>query len=241
MLIIPAIDIKNGKCVRLLQGDPEKETVYFENPVEVARSFEEQGAELIHVVDLDGAFEGKPVNKDIVIEISRAISIPIEIGGGVRTRDTIEEYISAGIKRIILGTAVIEEKFIPIIKDYSENIIAGIDARDSRIATHGWKNVSELSAIDFIQRLVEIGLSEIIFTDISTDGMLKGPNFASIRNVLENAEGISLIASGGVTTYEDIIKLKEFVLSGLKGCIVGKAIYEKQIDLNKAISLSKHE
>lgn len=240
MLIIPAIDIKNGKCVRLLQGDPDKETIYFNDPVSVAKSFEEQGAELIHVVDLDGAFKGYPVNKDIVIKISQSISIPIEIGGGIRTIDSAKEYIDAGIGRIILGTAVLEDIFANFISEYSRYIIAGIDARDSKIATHGWKNVSEISSIEFIKGLQEKGINEIIYTDISTDGMLTGPNFASFEAVLREAKGILLIASGGVSSYDDIIKLSKYTPIGLKGCIVGKAIYEKLIDIRKAIEMLKH-
>jgi phosphoribosylformimino-5-aminoimidazole carboxamide ribotide isomerase len=239
MLVIPAIDIKNGNCVRLLQGDPDKETVYFNDPVLVAKSFEEQGAELIHVVDLDGAFKGYPVNKEIVIKIARSVKIPIEIGGGIRTIDSAGEYISAGIKRIILGTIVLEESFKELIRKYAKYIVAGIDARDSMIATHGWKNVSQISSVEFIKGLLETGINEVIYTDISTDGMLIGPNFASIENVLKKAKGISLIASGGVSNYDDIIKLKQYVPFGLKGCITGKAVYEKTIDLRKAIALTK--
>ncbi|MFH0977520.1 MAG: 1-(5-phosphoribosyl)-5-[(5-phosphoribosylamino)methylideneamino]imidazole-4-carboxamide isomerase [Spirochaetota bacterium] len=239
MLIIPAIDIKNGNCVRLLQGDPDKETVYFHDPISVAKSFEEQGAQLIHVVDLDGAFKGYPVNKDIVTKIARTVKIPIEIGGGIRTIEAAGEYIDAGIKRIILGTVVLEESFKSFIKKYSKYIVAGIDARDSMIATHGWKNVSQISSIEFIKGLLEAGINEVIYTDISTDGMMTGPNFASIETVLEKAKGVSLVASGGVSTYDDIMKLAKYVPLGLKGCITGKAVYEKTIDLRKAIAMVK--
>ena len=237
MLVIPAIDIKNGNCVRLLQGDPDKETVYFNDPVSVAKSFEEQGAELIHVVDLDGAFNGYPVNKDIVIKIARSVNIPIEIGGGIRTIESAEEYISAGIKRIILGTIILEDSFKEFVRKYSEYIIAGIDAKDSMIATHGWKNISQISSIEFMQGLLATGINEVIYTDISTDGMLKGPNFKAIETVLNKAKGISLIASGGVSTYDDLVKLKQYEFLGLKGAITGKAVYEKTIDLKKAIGM----
>ncbi len=239
MLIIPAIDIKGRKCVRLLQGDPDNTTIYFDDPVSVAKSFEEQGAELIHVVDLDGAFSGHPVNKDIVIKIAGSVSVPVEIGGGIRIADTVEEYISAGIDRIILGTAIINDALKSLIERYSKYVIAGIDARNSMIATHGWKNLSEISAVEFIKTLPDMGINEVIYTDISTDGMLKGPNYNSIKTVLKEVKGISLIASGGVTGYNDIIELKKFTNSGLKGCIVGKAIYEKLIDLKKAIEMAK--
>lgn len=237
MLVIPAIDIKNGKCVRLLQGDPDKETIYFNDPVSVAVNFEEQGARLIHVVDLDGAFSGEPVNMDLVRDISNAVSVPIEIGGGIRTIEAVEKYISAGISRIIIGTAIINDGFKDLLNKFSDYIIAGIDARNSKIATHGWKNVSDIPAVDFIKDLRNSGINEIIYTDISTDGMLSGPNFKSIERILHELKGISLIASGGVASIEDIARLSEYVPSGLKGCIVGKAIYDGKIDFKKAASL----
>lgn len=237
MLVIPAIDIRNGKCVRLLQGDPDKETVYFNDPVAVAVNFEEQGARLIHVVDLDGAFSGEPVNVDMVREISNAVSVPVEIGGGIRTADAVEKYISAGISRIIIGTAIIKEGFRSLLERFADYIIAGIDARDSRIATHGWKNISNIPAVDFIKDLRNSGINEIIYTDISTDGMLSGPNYKAIERILNEVTGISLIASGGVASLEDITRLSAYVPAGLKGCIVGKAIYDGKIDFKRAASL----
>lgn len=237
MLIIPAIDIKDGKCVRLMQGDPERETVYSNDPVSMAVKFEKLGARLIHVVDLDGAFQGFPVNREIVLEIAGALKIPIEIGGGIRTIEAIETYLAAGIKRIILGTAVIGEEFEGFIKDYPENIIVGIDAKDSMVATHGWVQVSNTSASDFIKELKNLGTREIIYTDISSDGMLTGPNYESIENILSSVEGMKLIASGGVATIDDLYRLSEYARMGLKGCIVGKAIYDGRIDLKKALKL----
>jgi len=236
MLIIPAIDIKNGKCVRLIQGDPKRETVYSDNPVSMAKSFEKIGAKLIHVVDLDGAFSGFPVNRDIVIEIAKSVSIQIEIGGGIRSLEAVEEYVSAGIKRVILGTVVIGKHFEEYTKRFQDNIIVGIDAKDSMIATHGWKNVSSKSAVEYIKELRATGIKEIIYTDIATDGMLTGPNYQSIENILKESEGISLIASGGVSSIEDIERLNEYTLMGLKGCIVGKAIYDKRIDFREAVN-----
>ena len=237
MLIIPAIDIRSGRCVRLIQGDPERETVYSENPVSVAKDFESKGAKLIHVVDLDGAFAGHPVNQDIVIEISRSISIPIEIGGGIRTLKSAEEYISAGIGRIILGTAVIGDSYKDFVENFRENIIISIDARDSMIATHGWKKISDMSAVDFIKELINFGIYEIVYTDISTDGMLTGPNIKSVENILSSVNGIQLIASGGVGSIDDVKNLKKFSKSGLKGCIIGKAIYDGRIDIREALAL----
>lgn len=237
MLIIPAIDIKDGKCVRLIQGDPDRETIYSNDPVAMAKHFEDAGAKLIHVVDLDGAFEGSPVNRDTVMEISSTVSIPIEIGGGIRNAESLQSYIDAGIQRVILGTVVLQDEFSQLVEKYSDSIIVGIDARDSMVATHGWKKVSDVHAVDFIKELQKKGITEIIFTDISTDGMLTGPNYASLENILTEVEGISLIASGGVSSIDDIYRLSEISQPGLKGCIVGKAIYDGRIDLHKALAL----
>lgn len=235
MLVIPAIDIKGGQCVRLLQGDPDRETVYSSDPVAMARRFEGLGARLIHVVDLDGAFEGYPVNKSMVMEISRSIAIPIEIGGGIRSREAIEEYLNAGIGRIILGSSVLDDNFDHLLEGYGDNIIVGVDAKNSMVATHGWKRVSDIAALDFIRGLVERGIGEIIYTDISTDGMLTGPNFESVESILRAVRGISLIASGGIASIDDMHRLTEFSQLGLKGCIVGKAIYDGRIDLREAL------
>jgi len=236
MLIIPAIDIKNGNCVRLLQGDPEKETVYGTDPVEMAKRIEGLGAGLIHVVDLDGAFEGTTVNCEIVKRIASSVNIPIEIGGGIRNTDDVKRYLDAGINRIIVGTVVLEDAFQDLIDSFSENLVAGIDARDSMVATHGWKNVSETRAIDFIRELKKKGLREFIYTDISTDGMLTGPNYKAIEDILADSGKISLVASGGVSSIDDIRKLSSYTEQGLKGCITGKAFYEGKIDLKKAFS-----
>ncbi len=235
MLIIPAIDIKGGNCVRLLQGDPDKETVYSDDPVKMGLRFQEMGAELIHVVDLDGAFSGKTVNSELVIRISASLDIPIEIGGGIRSAEAAKNYIDRGIKRIILGTVVLEDEFQDLVKKFPGNIVAGIDARDSLVATHGWKNVSKVRAVDFIKELMDKNITEIIYTDISTDGMLEGPNLKAIEEILSKCPGISLIASGGVSSLDDIRELSGFSSSGLKGCIVGKAIYDGRVDLKEAI------
>lgn len=236
MLIIPAIDIKNGNCVRLLQGDPDKQTVYSSNPVEVARRFEQDGAELIHVVDLDGAFEGRPVNHAIVSAIASSVSIPIEIGGGIRSADSIRMYADRGIQRIIVGTVILEESFRAMVGPYRDILIAGIDARDSMVATHGWKQSSAMKAMDLIRDMASFGITEIIYTDIATDGMLTGPNLKAIEEILGTISGIRLIASGGISSINDIASLARFENSGLKGCITGKAVYDGRIDLREAIS-----
>ncbi len=235
MLVIPAIDIRAGRCVRLLQGDPDRETVYSDDPVSTAKRFEAAGAQLIHVVDLDGAFTGTPVNHGIVAAIAGSVSIPIEIGGGIRNTETIELYLSAGIRRIILGTAVAEDGAVELLSRYRDYIVAGVDARDSKVAVEGWRKVSEISSLDVIKSLHDSGLKEFIYTDISTDGMLGGPNFGAFGEILDRVPGISLIASGGVSSIDDIIQLARYTVKGLKGCIVGKAIYDGRIDLREAL------
>ena len=193
------------------------------------------GARLIHVVDLDGAFSGSTVNFDLITRIAASVKIPIEVGGGIRSAGAVQRYIDAGITRVILGTAVLRPEFREIIEMHGRHIIAGIDARDSMVATHGWKNQSQINALDFIKELKNIGIREIIYTDISTDGMLTGPNFPSILRILDEAPGVELIASGGISSYDDIMKLKEYSGRGLKGCILGKAIYDRRIDLREAL------
>lgn len=234
MLVIPAIDIRGGRCVRLVQGDPGRETVYSDDPVAMAKRFQDMGAQLIHVVDLDGAFEGRPVNHETVGKIAAAISIPVEIGGGVRTARAIEQYLDAGIDRVILGTVLLDPEFRGLLERFAGHIIAGIDARDSMVATHGWQSVTSVPAVECIKELQKMGVGEIIFTDISTDGMLTGPNFASIERILGDAPGVSLIASGGVSCVDDVVRLAAYEPRGLRGCITGKAVYDGRLDLAEA-------
>lgn len=234
MLVIPAIDIRRGKCVRLLQGDPDRETVYGDDPVAVARRFEEEGARLIHVVDLDGAFCGTPVNHHIIAAIARAVSIPIEVGGGIRTESAVAVYEELGIRRIIVGTALLDESFRGCIERHRDILIGGVDARDGIAATHGWKKVSGRMAVDVIRDMAGRGIKEFVYTDIATDGMLSGPNVDAIRHLLSNIKGIDLIASGGISSMQDLELLASLNLSGLKGCITGKAIYDGRIELREA-------
>jgi phosphoribosylformimino-5-aminoimidazole carboxamide ribotide isomerase len=236
MLIIPAIDIKDGNCVRLLQGDPERETVYSRDPVEMAKRFQEAGAKLIHVVDLDGAFDGTPVNSDIVTTIARSISVPIEIGGGIRTAETVRMYAESGIRRIIVGTAILEESFLPLIDRFRDVLVAGVDAKNSMVATHGWKKVSGVKALDVIRDIIGRGIREVIYTDIATDGMLSGPNVNAISEILAEIQHIRLIASGGISSMDDLEELSRLEESGLTGCITGKAIYDGRINLREAVS-----
>lgn len=240
MLIIPAIDLKGGRCVRLIQGDPGKETVYSDDPIEVACSFEEAGAKLIHVVDLDGAFNGHPVHGDIVVQIAEAVNIPIEIGGGIRSVEDISFYREADISRIILGTAVLGSDMQGLVEAYKEVLVAGIDARNSMVATHGWKETSSRTSREVIGGLNEMGIRNIIYTDILTDGMLTGPNYNALEEIAQEYPEIGLVASGGISSMSDIEKLSRIADGSLFGCITGKAIYDKKIDLSRAIALYQH-
>lgn len=231
MLVIPAIDIKGGRCVRLLQGDPDRETVYSNNPVDMAKRFQDLGAKLIHVVDLDGAFDGKPINRDLILNIARSVSIPIEVGGGLRNSESIQAYVDAGIKRIVLGSVILEDNFADLARSYAENIIAGIDAKDGLVVVKGWKDISAVSTNDAIQKVVSLGINEVIHTDISTDGMLQGPNIGAYRNILSVFPNIRLIASGGISSIDDLFALSELPVYG---AITGKAVYDGKIDIAEA-------
>lgn len=234
MIVIPAIDIKGGKCVRLVKGDPDRATTYSDNPCEQAVLFEKLGAKLIHIVDLDGAFSGAPVNQSIVKNIKNTVNIPVEIGGGIRTLENAREYIESGIERIVIGTLALEKEFESFIQLYRDKIIVGIDARNGMVATKGWKESTSIDAVSFAKMLFDKGVKEIIFTDIDTDGMLQGPNIPSIKKFMNAVPGLSIIASGGVSSLKDITDLKE---TGVKGCIVGKAIYDGRISLAEALAI----
>ncbi|MDR3237516.1 MAG: 1-(5-phosphoribosyl)-5-[(5-phosphoribosylamino)methylideneamino]imidazole-4-carboxamide isomerase [Spirochaetia bacterium] len=233
MLVIPAIDIRGGRCVRLLQGDPEKETVYSDSPLDTAKRFEDAGAPLIHVVDLDGAFAGSPVNMEIIFKIAKGISIPIETGGGIRKRESVEAYIDAGINRVILGSVLLDSGAEELVRSYPKNIIAGIDAKEGMVAVKGWKSISALSAGEAIKKVMDFGIKEIIHTDISTDGMLAGPNTQACSRILSAFPGIRLIASGGISSVEDLRALSKLPVYG---AITGKAVYDGRIDLRKAFA-----
>jgi len=231
VLVIPAIDIRGGKCVRLLQGDPEKETVYSSSPLDMAKRFEDMGARLIHVVDLDGAFEGKPVNSSVIVEIAAALSIPVETGGGIRSSETVDFYLQAGVKRIVLGSVLLEDGAENLVRSYPENIVAGIDAKDGLVAVRGWKDVSSFSTDQAIKRVMDFGITDVIHTDISTDGMLSGPNVGAFRRILTDFPTVNLIASGGISSMSDLYVLSAL---GVGGAITGKAVYDGRIDLAEA-------
>jgi phosphoribosylformimino-5-aminoimidazole carboxamide ribotide isomerase len=240
MQVIPAIDIKEGRCVRLRQGRMTEETVYGANPVEVAKRWEQAGAGLLHVVDLDGAVDGAPKNQRKIHEIAAAVSIPLQVGGGIRDLKTVEDYRSAGIHRIILGTAIVKQRalIVEVCRRFPQCILAGIDAAGGRVAVEGWKTVTEEKAVDLAKGLEGIGLAAIIYTDIKRDGMLSGPNLVGIRQLVETVK-IPVIASGGITTIVDLKSLKELEPLGLSGVIVGKALYAGTMDLAEARAVAE--
>lgn len=229
MIIYPAIDIKGGKCVRLTQGLKDQEKVYYDWPQEVARLWQEKGARWLHVVDLDGAFGGRVRNYEIVKEMVTSATIPIQIGGGIRSLENIEAWLALGIKRVILGTKALEDPVMlkEALKRFSEEIVVSIDAKNGLVTTEGWVKTSSIKAVDFAMRLEAQGVRRIVYTDISRDGMLSGPNFEALEN-LKGAVGLEIIASGGISSLKDLTALQRM---GIEGAIVGKALYEGRIDL----------
>ncbi len=242
MRIIPAVDIKNGKCVRLSQGKADQETIYSDDPVAMAGFWDEKGAKTLHVVDLDGAFGGQPINIDLIKKIIYNSSIDIQVGGGIRTLGTIEAYVNAGVYRVILGTiAQKDPKFVEeACKKFPGKVLVGIDARDGFVAIKGWVEISSQKATDLAISLESQGVAGFIFTDISRDGMLQGPNLESIRS-FASATRLPVIASGGVSRLGDITNLLALKPLGVTGIIVGKALYDKTIDFHDAVKLvEKH-
>jgi phosphoribosylformimino-5-aminoimidazole carboxamide ribotide isomerase len=237
MIVIPAIDLKNGLCVRLLQGRKSDMTVYNENPVEMARQFAAAGAEMIHVVDLDGAFnEVDSPNRAVVRQIVEAVDVPIEFGGGVRTIDDVRELCDAGLARVVLGTLAAEasDAVKQFVDKFSSQICVGIDARDGRVMTRGWEAATPLLAVDLARSIAECGVERIIYTDIARDGTLGGPNIQQTLAVAE-AANVRVTASGGVSSLDDIKRLRDAGDSRLDSVIVGKALYEGKFKLEEAI------
>ncbi|MEI6702369.1 MAG: 1-(5-phosphoribosyl)-5-[(5-phosphoribosylamino)methylideneamino]imidazole-4-carboxamide isomerase [Deltaproteobacteria bacterium] len=240
MLVIPAIDLKEGKCVRLEQGLMEKDTVFNDNPGAQARAWQEQGAELLHIVDLDGAFAGEPKNRDAIEAIINAITIPAQLGGGIRDIATIEAYLSLGLSRVIIGTAA--QRNPELVREacakFPGRIVVGIDAKNGMVAVQGWAEVTDITAINLARTFEDFGVTAIIYTDISRDGMLQGPNLEATR-VLAESVSIPIIASGGVSSLKDIGNLMAIESSGVTGVITGKAIYSGAIRLAEAIAMTK--
>lgn len=234
MRLFPAIDMKNGQCVRLTQGKFENVTVYGEDPAEVALGFERAGARYIHVVDLDGALAGQGVNTEALRKIVNTVSIPVQTGGGIRNMDHVQQKLTLGVERVIIGTAAVKNPdFIKnALHTYgAERIVAGIDASNGMVAVEGWKELSHVTAVQLGRQMYDVGLRYVVYTDISRDGMLTGANVEATR-LLQQETGLTVIASGGVSGMRDLEKLAD---AGVYGAIIGKALYENRIDLRRAV------
>lgn len=243
MLIIPAIDLKDGKCVRLKQGRMEDDTVFSDDPVSMGSHWVAQGARRLHLVDLNGAFAGTPIHGDVVKAIAKKHpSLPIQIGGGIRSLDTIEAYVSAGVTWAIIGTKAVKDPqfVIDACQAFHGRIIVGIDAKDGWVATDGWAEVSQVKAEDLAKQFAAAGVSAIVYTDIARDGMMQGVNVEATA-ALARACGLPVIASGGVTNMDDVVRLKKVAADGIIGAITGRAIYEGTINLAEAQALADAE
>lgn len=240
MIVFPAIDLKNGECIRLVKGDFSKKTVYNNSPEEVACQWEMQGAEFLHIVDLDGALAGEPRNLTVIKNILNCVHIPLELGGGIRSIAAIEKVLEYGVSRVILGSIAVRNKnmITEACRVYGEKILVGIDAKDGIAAIDGWGVSSNISAIELAKRLADVGAKTIIYTDISRDGTLTGINIAETVNLAEES-GVHIIASGGVSSLDDIKKLKEQEAKGVIGVIIGKALYEGTVSLTEAIEVAR--
>jgi phosphoribosylformimino-5-aminoimidazole carboxamide ribotide isomerase len=241
VILFPAIDLKDGRCVRLVRGDMAQATVFNDNPAEQALTFERQGFEYLHLVDLDGAFAGKPVNGDAVKAILEAIAIPVQLGGGIRDLRTIEAWLEKGVKRVIIGTAAVRDPDLvrEAARLYPGRIAVGIDARDGLVAIEGWARTAQLSAIDLGRRFEDAGIAAIIYTDISRDGVMKGLNIAATLALAE-ATSIAVIASGGLASMADVERLLQPDCARLTGAITGRALYDGRLDAAEALALIKN-
>ncbi|MBU1152607.1 1-(5-phosphoribosyl)-5-[(5-phosphoribosylamino)methylideneamino]imidazole-4-carboxamide isomerase [bacterium] len=240
MLIIPAIDIKDGRVVRLTQGRFDQETVYFEKPYQVAKRWRAEGASFLHVVDLDGAKGGSLKNKESIKKIIEAVDISIQVGGGIRTLETVEELILMGVSKVILGTTAVNDQLLVKkgVERFREQIVIGIDAVNGYVAIKGWQEKTKINAVDLALKIKEMGISEIIYTDILRDGTLNGPNREELINIAQKTK-LKVVASGGISSLEDIKKIKDIEYLGIKGIIIGKALYAKKIDLKEAIKVAE--
>mgnify|MGYP000666406000 FL=1 len=236
MILLPAIDLKDGQAVRLKKGDFNEKTVYSDRPWEIAIEFEKAGAGFIHLVDLDGALAGYSVNEAVIRKITEAVTVPVELGGGIRDLEKIEYVLGMGVYRVILGTSAVKDPgFVKeaVEKFGANRIVAGIDAKNGLVATDGWEKVSDITAVDMAVKMKDAGVKTIIYTDISKDGMMSGPNIEQTKKLSEET-GLDIIASGGVSCMKDLADLNE---AGIYGSIIGKAYYEKKIDIKEAVEL----
>ena len=236
MILFPAIDMKDGQCVRLYQGDYSQMTVYASDPVEVAQRWQQAGASWLHVVDLDGAKEGHPVNGELIARICQETTLKVEVGGGLRTQEHIESMLAVGVERVILGTAVLTDRALldQALQRWGARIVVGLDARDGLVAINGWREISRVKATELARELSAAGVSRFIYTDIARDAAMQGPNLAALRAMLDALQGstTTLIASGGVSSLEDLKRLAELAI---EGAIIGKALYVGAIDLAEAV------
>ena len=234
MQIWPAIDIRDGRCVRLVQGDYLQETVYGSSPADMAHRWVSEGAQGLHIVDLDGAREGVSHNFDAIAKVAEEIEVPLQVGGGIRETSVVERFLKAGVQRLVIGTRALKDPTWAeaTIRSYPDQILIALDSRDGMAATDGWLQTSEISDFEFAAQMAALPIAGIIYTDISRDGMLSGPNFEAMGQMNENVD-VPVIASGGVTTAEDISRLSAL---GLAGCIVGRALYESRLTLQQAIN-----
>ncbi len=236
MDVIPAIDLLEEKCVRLVQGDYQRAQVFNDNPVEVAKQWVEQGASRLHVVDLDGAKLGKPVNTKAIEAIVQAVPVPVQVGGGLRSRSGVTQLLTLGVDRVIIGTAAVEDPSLveQLCTEFPGKIVVGIDARQGWVATHGWLETSEIAAIDLAEQMTQLGVTTIIYTDIHRDGTLSGPNLDALRELASHIS-IPVIASGGVSSITDLLSLLTLEPLGVTGVIVGRALYTGDMSLKEAI------
>jgi len=238
MEIIPAIDIRGGRCVRLEQGDYARETVFDDDPLAVARRWQEAGAKRLHVVDLDGAREGGPRNEDSVRTILTSVSVPVQVGGGIRDIATIQRYLDAGADRVVMGTTAVKDQttLTNAVVLFRERILVGVDARAGVVATEGWLEASTIAATELVKQLSEMGVSRIVYTDIARDGLLAGPNFDTILELLDFISGlpslVGVVVAGGLSSVDDLRRLSAM---GVEGAVVGKALYTGDIDLTEAL------
>lgn len=239
MIIFPAIDLRGGKCVRLFKGDFSRETIFSDNPSAVAVKWEEMGAQYLHVVDLDGALQGETKNREAIRSILGAVRIPVELGGGLRSLESVERALTAGIQRVILGSAAVEDPALvqAACERFGDRIVVAIDARDGIVATQGWESSGGVSALAFAKQMAEYGVKTIIYTDISRDGTLSGLNLEGTIE-LARASGLRVVASGGVRSLEDIRAVKAHEADGIEGVIVGQALYSGRLDLKKALQIT---
>jgi phosphoribosylformimino-5-aminoimidazole carboxamide ribotide isomerase len=242
MILFPAIDIRGGKCVRLTEGRFDKETIFADNPIDMAMRWENEGAQYLHLVDLDGALAGKPMNLEVIATIAKTVAIPVQLGGGIRNLDTIAQILEVGVQRVILGSIAVRQPELveAACKEYGDRIVVGIDARDGLAAVEGWGVAGGIGAEELAKKMAQVGVARIIYTDISRDGTLSGVN-VSATAALAKVSGIPIIASGGVRDLADIEAIKKAAGDGIEGVIVGKAIYTGSLCLADALKMLQGE